>query len=241
MSSLFKLNQLSTRYETPPIKGVSLVALENQDKEIYALRQQLQTMKTLYKNTKVQKTDIPKSKNNTSNIPVSESEYSKQRVEKLMAVLAEREKQMRLQQQEANQQHAKTVGEWEKEKEAKQNALCEIAALHGQVEFLKTKVIANQSLINIQKDQLKESESLAEAWKSKYLEIYEKWSEHNQHINEFKNFEDKLSKMQSLCSSFGEFFGEKTLTESQEFEVNEMRMLASSEFSDIANSQPLST
>ena len=241
MSSLFKLNQLSTRYETPPIKGVSLAVVENQDKEIYALRQQLQTLKTLYKNTKVQKANLPHTRKSTAITPTNESEYSKQRVEKLMAVLAEREKQMRLQQQEANQQHAVAIAEWQKEKEAKQNALCEIAALHGQVEFLKSKVIANQNLINIQKDKLNEAECLCQAWEAKYLEIYEKWAEHNQRLNEFKNFEDKLSRMQSLCSNFGEFFGEKA-EESQELDAGGIEIASTTEYNEISTTaRPLST
>lgn len=204
MSSQFRLNQLSAFNETLPIKGaVSQVAIDNQDKEIYALRQQLQTLKTLYKNTKVQKSNIHHTRKNSPNTPIDESEYSKQRVEKLMAVLAEREKQMRLHQQEATQQHAIAVAEWQKEKEAKQNALCEIAALHGQVEFLKGKVIANQSLINSQKEKLSEAESLAKAWEEKYREVYEKLAE-NDRLNEFQNL-DTLSGVQSLRSTFGDY------------------------------------
>ena len=97
MTSLFKLNQLSAQQETAIPKEGQKSALENRDREIYALRQQLQTLKMLYKNAK---NDVFPQK--TISKPHSESDYSKQRVEKLMAVLAEREKQMRMHQQEAN-------------------------------------------------------------------------------------------------------------------------------------------
>lgn len=151
MSSLFKLNQLSTQQEASVIIEEPKTALENSEREIYALRQQLQALKTLYKNTKAQ--TETSSKKNPFDKPV-ESEYSKQRIEKLMAVLAEREKQMRGLQADAKQQQAMAVDEWQKERQAKQIALEEIAALHGQLEFLKAKVAGSQSVIKTQQEQL---------------------------------------------------------------------------------------
>lgn len=151
MSSLFKLNQLSTHQEAPTIIEEPKTALETSDREIYALRQQLQTLKTLYKNAKAQ--NETSAKRNADENPI-DSEYSKQRIEKLMAVLAEREKQMRGMQADVKQQQALALDEWQKERQAKLIALEEIAALHGQLEFLKTKVASSQNVIKTQQEQL---------------------------------------------------------------------------------------
>lgn len=149
MSSLFKLNQLSTQQEVSPVFEEPKSVLESQDKEIYALRQQLQTLKALYKHAKAE----PSKKN-----PVDSStdyEYSKRRIEKLMAVLADREKQMRVLQVEAKQQYFHAIEECQKEKQAKLAALEEISALHGQLDFLKNQVISSQNLLKSQQEQIK--------------------------------------------------------------------------------------
>lgn len=148
MSSLFKLNQLSARKESAGIKEDLGIPLDEKDREIYALRQQLQTLKTLYKNTKSQTASSPKNIDEIS----SESTYSKQRIEKLMAALAEREKQKRVLQQESKQQIAQAIDEWQKEKQAKQMALDEVAALRSQLEFLKSKVVSSQNALKAQQE-----------------------------------------------------------------------------------------
>jgi chromosome segregation ATPase len=161
MSSLFEVNQLSAKPEVALSIEEPKTVLENRDREIYALRQQLQTLKTLYKQAKMQ-VEMPVQKSSVD-LP-SENEYSKQRIEKLMAALAEREKQMRVQQQEAKQQQVFAVDAWQKERQAKQTALEEIAALQGQLEFLKTKMTAGQSVISNQQqhiERLQEENKLA--------------------------------------------------------------------------------
>jgi len=137
MSSLFKLNQLSIPQEAALLKEGQKTALENRDREIYALRQQLQTLKTLYKNAKIQTTP---QKNPVETI--SGNEHPRQIHEKMNAVLGEIEK-LRAQHDEAEQRQAFVFKEYCKEKQARQAAFDEIKALHGQVEFLKTKLITN--------------------------------------------------------------------------------------------------
>jgi chromosome segregation ATPase len=144
MSSLYQSNQ----NEAPVIREEMTAALENRDREIYALRQQLQALKTLYKNLKIQAESTPLIQGS------HHSEYSKQRIEKLMAALAERERQMRLMQQEFRQQLMGVDEECQKERLAKQHALNEVSALHGQLESLKEKINSNQTVIKSQQNQI---------------------------------------------------------------------------------------
>lgn len=147
MSWKFKFDQLSQKKLPVQSKNQKLLEsetlvenqqiLENRDEEIYALRQQLQSLKNLYKNVKSQKkTDFPKACPEV----FAENEYSRQRIEKLMAVLAEREKQIWTLQREAKQQHASAIDAWQKERQEKLLALEEVAALQQQLQMLKEKL-----------------------------------------------------------------------------------------------------
>lgn len=310
MSSNFKLNQLSAQQEIHSLLEEPNTALENRDREIYALRQQLQTLKILYKNSKA-KTEVFQPKN--SDESSIENDYTKQRIEKLMAILAEREKQIRAIHAETRQQHSLVLDEWQKEREAKQAALNEIAALQGQLEFLKTKFSNSQRTLKVQQEQIKElqekqtltsaqlqsvgvinhekeilriehekqknqirdltdlqhlleeqffqgkrkqeqlHESVKEAkssactWENKYFDMYAKFEELAKQLKEFKHLEEKLFQMKSLWMSFGQFFGEKTLSSSQEAEAKSMtsyltslkdpKAILSSELCDIRQSQ----
>ena len=123
-------------------------AIENKDKEILALRQQLEALKSFYKNTKTP-SEPAKKKEKTS----SEKERSKQRIDKLMAALAETEKKMHAQKQEIKK-YQSIDNERQKEREAKQIALEEVAALRKQLEVMKKKTASNQMTLKTIQHQL---------------------------------------------------------------------------------------
>jgi hypothetical protein len=140
MQSSFKLNQLSLPLGLSFPEEVQKPVLDARDREIYALRQQLQTLKAMYKNVILQKT-LQTNRHKLS----PENEYTKQRIEKLMEYLEKKDIQIRCLQQEINKSQASALEEIHKERLATQKGHEEVKALHKQMRILKEKLIDNQT------------------------------------------------------------------------------------------------
>lgn len=157
MPSPFKLNQLSLPLGLSlPEEGQKPV-VDARDREIYALRQQLQTLKAMYKNVKLQNT----LQTNTLKL-TPENEYTKQRIEKLMETLEKKDEQLRIFQHEMNKSQIATMEEIHKERITAQKARDEVKALHKQMGILKEKLIDSQTRL--------------EKLESKYSHIKSIWS-----------------------------------------------------------------
>lgn len=117
-------------------------ALENRDREIYALRQQLQALKAHINKLP---SDAEPGKSSSSDVTAASLiDPLKLRNDKMMAVLAERERQMKGLQAEYKEYKATSTADLHKEKLVKQSLADELAALHGQLETLKGRFIEGQ-------------------------------------------------------------------------------------------------
>lgn len=117
-------------------------ALENRDREIYALRQQLQALKAHINKLP---SDAESGKSSPADVTAASLiDPLKLRNDKMMAVLAERERQMKGLQAEYKEYKATSIADLNKEKLAKQSLADELVALHGQLETLKGRFIEGQ-------------------------------------------------------------------------------------------------
>lgn len=180
MSSIFTRKQRHFRSE--PIADEIQATIENQEEEITALRHQLSSLKSLFQANKNGLSVSQPTKNEFSrNELPGEVLYQKQRIEKLMSVVAEREKQMRelhneIQAIEAAHQQALHI-----EKREKQTALAEVEALHSQLTALKARFLEGQRLQKAQQIEI-ESLSAEKAQASLKLEEAVRIAEHKDYL-----------------------------------------------------------
>lgn len=150
MTSLYQQNHSDPIQEPIAIGVEPGSALDSRDREIYALRQQLQALKSLYNKGATVPAEaelsLPVGKPYFGEAPAN-LDVIRQRNDKMMAVLAERERQMKELHAEFKEYKTSSFNELNREKIAKQTAKDEIVALHGQVEFLKRKYLEGQSQV----------------------------------------------------------------------------------------------
>lgn len=142
MTSIFTRKPRHMRHEGVIVEDELQATIDSQESEIEALRKQLQTLKDKYQEAKAQNPSEspPKATDNDGN----DALYQKQRIEKLMGVVAEREKQMRDLQNQLQTTALTNQEALLTERKEKHVALNEVEALHAQLSSLKAKFLEVQ-------------------------------------------------------------------------------------------------
>lgn len=146
MTSLFQQDTPPSLHQPEASLDDSRAALESRDNEILALKQELQALKSLQAKGPSAQIETDQSKLYFGEVPLG-VDLIKQRNDRMMGVLAVRERQMKELHAEYKEHKVTSAKELQKERQANQALKDEIAALHGQLQFLKQKYIEGQKRI----------------------------------------------------------------------------------------------
>ena len=146
MTSLFHQNNPASLQPPDTIADEQRTVLEGREREIAALKQQLHDLKASQGKGDPFPIDPLRAKPYFGEAPLG-ADHFRQRNDRMMAVLADRERQMKELQVEYKELKLVSAKELQKEKQANQAMKDEIAALHGQLEFLKKKYLEGQKRI----------------------------------------------------------------------------------------------
>lgn len=157
MTSIFTRKHPHIRHESIIAADEMQATIDTQEHEIEALRQQLKILKERFQEAKTHKD--PDGGSSEATQQSYDTIYQKQRIEKLMSVVAEREKQMRELQQEMQTAAASHQEVLQKERKEKQISLTEVEALHSQLTALKSKFQEGQKRQQAQEKEIVELRS----------------------------------------------------------------------------------